>query len=73
MGLHIGFEQAEPLALKRVDIPDEKARAAGREKFDSHRFKVDKDKVIDLLMRVTTVSVQTVRVVEAMKAAPRYS
>ena len=42
-----------------------------REKFDSYRFADYKDKVIDLLMRVTTVSVETVKVVEAMKAASR--
>lgn len=42
-----------------------------REKFDTYRFADYKDKVIDLLMRVTTVSVQTVRVTEAMKAVAR--
>ena len=42
-----------------------------REKFDTYRFADYKDKVIDLLMRVTTVSMETVRVVEAMKAANR--
>jgi len=42
-----------------------------REKFDTYRFADYKDKVIDLLMRVTTVSVQTVQLVEAMKAARR--
>ncbi len=42
-----------------------------REKFDSYRLKDYKEKVIDLLMRVTTVSVETVRIVEAMKAAAR--
>ncbi|MBP9149806.1 MAG: N-6 DNA methylase [Rhodoferax sp.] len=42
-----------------------------REKFDTYRFADYKDKVIDLLMRVTTVSVQTVKLVEAMKAATR--
>jgi predicted helicase len=40
-----------------------------REKFDTYRFADYKEKVIDLLMRVTTVSVETVTVVEAMKAA----
>ncbi len=40
-----------------------------REKFDTYRFADYKDKVIDLLMRVTTVSVETVKLVEAMKAA----
>ena len=42
-----------------------------REKFDSYRFSDYKDKVIDLLMRVNTVSVETVKVVEAMKVASR--
>ncbi|OQW87125.1 MAG: DNA methyltransferase [Rhodoferax ferrireducens] len=42
-----------------------------REKFDTYRFADYKDKVIDLLMRVTTVSVETVKLVEAMKAATR--
>ncbi len=39
-----------------------------REKFDTYRFADYKEKVIALLMRVTTVSVETVRIVEAMKA-----
>ena len=42
-----------------------------REKFDTYRLKDHKERVIDLLMRVTTVSVETVRVVEAMKRAAR--
>jgi len=42
-----------------------------REKFDTYRFADYKDKVIDLLMRVTTVSVETVKLVAAMKAATR--
>ena len=42
-----------------------------REKFDSHRFADYKDKVIDLLMRVTTVSVETMQVVNAMKGLSR--
>ena len=42
-----------------------------REKFDTYRFADYKEKVIDLLMRVSTVSVETVKVVEAMKAATR--
>lgn len=135
MALHIGYEQAEPFALQRSDVPDEKARAAGqppkcllkadkgdgqggsgrividsettlagippaawdyqlgnrcalewvldqykekkpkdptiRAKFDTYRFADHKEKAIDLLMRVTTVSVETVRIIEAMKAAPR--
>lgn len=128
MALHIGYESVAPYALKRSDIPDEKARAAGlqpkailradkeagsitldsettlrgippaawnyklgnrcalewildqykekkpkdptiREKFDTYRFADYKEKVVDLLLRVTTVSVETERITEAMKAA----
>lgn len=42
-----------------------------REKFDTYRFADHKDKVIDLLMRVTRVSVQTMEIVGAMTTAPR--
>ena len=42
-----------------------------REKFDTYRFADYKEKVIDLLMRVTRVSVETQTIVEAMKAAVR--
>ncbi|MBE2261162.1 MAG: N-6 DNA methylase [Burkholderiaceae bacterium] len=42
-----------------------------REKFDSYRFADYKEKVIDLLARVTKVSVETVRIVAAMKEAAR--
>ena len=42
-----------------------------REKFDTYRFTDYKEKVIDLLARVTTVSVETQRIVEAMKKASR--
>ena len=42
-----------------------------REKFDTYRFADHKEKVVDLLMRVTTVSVETVRITEAMKAVAR--
>ncbi len=42
-----------------------------REKFDTYRFADYKEKVIDLLMRVTRVSVETQAIVEAMKAAAR--
>jgi predicted helicase len=37
-----------------------------REKFDTYRFADYKEKVIDLLQRVTTVSVETVKITEAM-------
>ena len=40
-----------------------------REKFDTYRFADYKEKVIDLLMRVTTVSVETQRIVEEMRKA----
>ena len=42
-----------------------------REKFDTYRFADHKEKVIDLLLRVTTVSVRTVAIVGAMKDADR--
>ncbi len=42
-----------------------------REKFNTYRFKDYKEKVIDLLARVTRVSVETMDIVEAMKLAKR--
>jgi predicted helicase len=42
-----------------------------REKFNHYRFFHYKEKVVDLLMRVTRVSVETMEIVEAMKAAKR--
>ncbi len=130
MDLHIGYESVTPAKLKRIDVPDEKARKAGlapkcllkadkeggrimidsettltgiptevwdyrlgnrsalewildqykekkpkdptiREKFNTYRFVDYKEKVIDLLMRVTTVSVRTVAVINLMKNAAR--
>lgn len=42
-----------------------------REKFNTYRFADYKDHVIDLLMRVTRVSVETMEVTDAMAALPR--
>ena len=42
-----------------------------REKFDTYRFADYKDKVIDLLMRVTRVSVETQGIVVAMRLIGR--
>jgi predicted helicase len=42
-----------------------------REKFSTYRFADYKEHVIDLLQRVTTVSVETVEIVRAMKGAAR--
>ncbi len=42
-----------------------------REKFNTYRFADHKEKVIDLLKRVTRVSVETVAIVEAMRQLPR--
>jgi predicted helicase len=42
-----------------------------RAKFDTYRFADHKEKVIDLLARVTTVSVETMKVVDAMRNAGR--
>ncbi|MDD2810233.1 type ISP restriction/modification enzyme [Rhodoferax sp.] len=130
MALHIGFENAAPFALQRIDIPDEKSRAAGlppktllradptagsiaidtettlrgippeawayklgnrsaldwvldqykekkpkdptlREQFDTYRFADHKENVINLLMRVTTVSLDTVHCTTAMQQTSR--
>jgi len=42
-----------------------------REKFNTYRFADSKEHVIDLLKRVTRVSVETVAIVEAMRNAKR--
>lgn len=42
-----------------------------REKFNTYRFADYKEKVIDLLLRVTTVSVRTVEITKAMEKAGR--
>jgi predicted helicase len=42
-----------------------------RAKFDTYRFADYKDKVVDLLMRVTAVSVKTVHITRAMEACRR--
>jgi predicted helicase len=42
-----------------------------RAKFNTYRFADYKEMVIDLLDRVTTVSVETVRITDAMRASPR--
>jgi predicted helicase len=41
-----------------------------REKFNTYRFASYKEKVIDLIARVTRVSVETQKIVEAMRKAP---
>jgi len=41
-----------------------------REKFDTYRFADYKEKVIELLSRVTTVSVETMRITKQMRDAP---
>ena len=42
-----------------------------REKFDTYRFADHKERVIDLLARVTTVSVETMRIVDSIRLGPR--
>ena len=42
-----------------------------REKFNTYRFADYKEKVIDLLARVTRVSVETQRIVGEMRSAAR--
>lgn len=41
------------------------------ERFNTYHFADHKEEVIDLLARVTTVSVETQRIVEAMRQARR--
>lgn len=130
MKIHIEFEEVRPFRLKRVDVPDEKARKTGhkpkpilranrktdtisidtetmltgippeaweyklanrsalewvldqykektqkdptiREKFNSYRFADYKEDVIELLEKVTTVSVETTKIVHAMYNSAR--
>jgi predicted helicase len=127
MDLHIGYEQATPFMLKRIDLPPmeegtiakavlradkdrglividavtslaEVPRSAWgyqlgnqsalewvleqhkeskpkdltvREKFSTYRFADYKEKVIDLVMRVTTVSVRTQEILAAMAGCSR--
>lgn len=42
-----------------------------REKFNTYRFADYKEHVVDLLKRVTRVSVETMAIVEAMRDVPR--
>ncbi len=42
-----------------------------REKFNTYRFADHKERIIDLLARVTRVSVETMEIVEAMRTTPR--
>lgn len=42
-----------------------------REKFNTYRFADYKESMIDLLARVITVSLETVKIVDAMRALPR--
>ena len=42
-----------------------------RERFNTYRFADYKEKVIDLIGRVTRVSVETVAITEAMRSAKR--
>ena len=42
-----------------------------REKFNTYHFADHKEKVIDLLKRVTRVSVETMKIVEAMRSEKR--
>jgi predicted helicase len=130
MALHIGYEDAMPWPLKRIDVIDAKAVAAGqqpkpalksdhetgtitidsatrltgvpaeawryqlgtrcaidwvldlykekkpkdptiRARFDTYRLADHKEAVIALLGKVTRVSVETMRIVEAISGAPR--
>ncbi len=130
MDIHLDYERVKPFPLKRIDVPDEKARKAAltpkpllrvdqergiikldsettltgipaeaweyklgnrsaiewvldqykekrpkdptvREKFNTYRLSDYKEKVVDLLKRVTTVSNETTKIINAMKNAER--
>jgi predicted helicase len=128
--VHLGYADAKPAPLKRVDTRDSRSRDAGvsvvlilradkehgtievdaettltgipqeawgyrlgnrcalewvldqhkeknpkdptsRDKFNFYRFEDYKESIIDLIRKVTTVSIETVEIVRAMKKAPR--
>jgi predicted helicase len=59
---------------KTKNGPNPRSRAKGpiiREKFNTYHFANYKEEVIDLLMRLTTVSVKTLHIVEMMRSAAR--
>ncbi len=53
MDLHIGYESVAPFALERMDVPDEKARAAGQA--PKALLKADRDAGCIVLDRETTL------------------
>lgn len=61
--------------LKQLDVikkvSGSQRGATIRDKFNTYRFADYKEKVVDLLRRVTRVSVETVRITGAMKTQPR--
>jgi hypothetical protein len=61
------------LAVHRLDQYKEKKPKDPmiRARFDTYRFGDHKEMVIDLLARVTTVSVETMRIVDTMRDAQR--
>lgn len=58
---------------RHVDAPtiQQKWDLTIREKFNTYRFADYKEKVIDLLLRVTTVSIETMKIINAMRSASR--
>lgn len=54
MDLHLGYESVAPAKLKRVDLPDEKARAAGQA--PKPRLKADREAGVIVLDGETTLS-----------------
>lgn len=55
---------------KQVVLPQFR-RPVRRKSLDTYRCADDKDVVVDLLLRVTTVSVETMAIVEAMRVKGR--
>jgi hypothetical protein len=69
----LGLPPRQPLGEWILDQHKEKTPKDPtiREKFNNYRFADHKEKIVDLLMRVTRVSVETVATVEAMRELPR--
>ena len=70
----MGLQTRQPLGIEWIldQYKEKKPKDPTiREKFNTYRFANYKDKVIDLLARVTTVSVKTVAINNSMEKAAR--
>ena len=71
----VGVSAGQPVGPGVGPGPAQGTHAEGpddpRARFDTYRFADHKEKVVDLLMRVTRVSVETMAVVALMRTLPR--